>query len=217
VWRIFAASILLQLCQAGEKGRKSLNKGGKDVSQSYFATNISFFGASRGHKSGWMGSKITIQICQYFFKIFERLLRLLAIFRNIFWKLIKNSYNANKNLKILHLEAKFSNFRMALVPFKNLLRFLQKKCGKHLEIGKKDLSWVAKFVSHNGTLKVILSLKTQLFCPIQVRDETKPLCNMLSETVEKVFPSLIFGSFISFYFKFNCYCHKSIFSKKIHV
>ena len=39
----FAASILLQLCQEGEKGRKSLNKGGKDVSQSNFATNISLF------------------------------------------------------------------------------------------------------------------------------------------------------------------------------
>ena len=55
-----------------------------------------------------------------------------------------------KNLKKLHLEAKFSNFRMALVPFKNLLRFLQKKCDKHLKIDKKDLSRVAKFVSHNG-------------------------------------------------------------------
>ena len=40
---------------------------------------------------------------------------------------------------------------MALVPFKNLLRFLQKKCDKHLKIDKKDLSRVAKFVSHNGT------------------------------------------------------------------
>ena len=39
---------------------------------------------------------------------------------------------------------------MALVPFKNLLRFLQKKCDKHLKIDKKDLSRVAKFVSHNG-------------------------------------------------------------------
>ena len=29
-----------------------------------------------------------------------------------------------------------------------------------------------------------------------MRDETKPLCNMLSETVEKVFQTLIFGSFI---------------------
>ena len=63
VWHIFAASILLQLCQAGEKGRKSLNKGGKDASQSYFATNNSFFWASRGHISGWMGSKIKIQMC----------------------------------------------------------------------------------------------------------------------------------------------------------
>ena len=36
-----------------------------------------------------------------------------------FWKLIKNSYNANKNLKKLHLEAKFSNFRMALVITQN--------------------------------------------------------------------------------------------------
>ena len=40
---------------------------------------------------------------------------------------------------------------MALVPFKNLLRFLQKKCDKHLKIDKKDLSRVAKFVSHNGS------------------------------------------------------------------
>ena len=39
---------------------------------------------------------------------------------------------------------------MALVPFKKLLRFLQKKCDKHLKIDKKDLSRVAKFVSHNG-------------------------------------------------------------------
>ena len=37
----------------------------------------------------------------------------------------------NKNLKKLHLEPKFSNLRMAFVPFKNLLRFLQKKWGKH--------------------------------------------------------------------------------------
>ena len=41
---------------------------------------------------------------------------------------------------------------MALVPFKNLLRFLHKKCDKHLKIDKKDLSRVAKFVSHNGTI-----------------------------------------------------------------
>ena len=40
---------------------------------------------------------------------------------------------------------------MALVPFKNLLRFLQKKCSKHLKIDQKDLSRVAKFVSHDGT------------------------------------------------------------------
>ena len=39
---------------------------------------------------------------------------------------------------------------MALVPFKKLLRFLQKKCDKHLKIDKKDLSRVAKFVSHDG-------------------------------------------------------------------
>ena len=39
---------------------------------------------------------------------------------------------------------------MALVPFKNLQRFLQEKCDKHLKISKKDLSRVAKFVSHNG-------------------------------------------------------------------
>ena len=63
VRRIFAASILLRLCEAEEKGRKSLNKGGKDVSQSYFATKISFFRASRDHISGWMGSKIKIQMC----------------------------------------------------------------------------------------------------------------------------------------------------------
>ena len=44
---------------------------------------------------------------------------------------------------------------MALVPFKNLLRLLQKKCGKHLKIDKKDLSRVAKFVSHNGTNTVL--------------------------------------------------------------
>ena len=47
---------------------------------------------------------------------------------------------------------------MALVPFKNLLRFLQKKCDKHLKIDKKDLSRVAKFVSHDGTKAVILIL-----------------------------------------------------------
>ena len=41
---------------------------------------------------------------------------------------------------------------MALVPFKNLLQFLQKKCSKHLKIDQKDLSRVAKFVSHDGTL-----------------------------------------------------------------
>ena len=41
---------------------------------------------------------------------------------------------------------------MALVPFKNILQFPQKKCDKHLKIDKKDLSWVAKFVSHNGNM-----------------------------------------------------------------
>ena len=60
-------------------------------------------------------------------------------------------------MKKLHLEAKFSNLRMALVPFKNLLRFLQKKCDKHLKIDKKDLSWVAKFVSHNGRQNLLTS------------------------------------------------------------
>ena len=43
---------------------------------------------------------------------------------------------------------------MALVPFKNLLRFLQKKCDQHLKIDKKDLSRVAKFVSHNCILRM---------------------------------------------------------------
>ena len=33
VRQIFVTSILLQLCQAGEKGSKSLNKGGKDLSE----------------------------------------------------------------------------------------------------------------------------------------------------------------------------------------
>ena len=37
-----------------------------------------------------------------------------------FGKLIKNSYNANKNLKKLQVEAKLSNLRMALVSFKNM-------------------------------------------------------------------------------------------------
>ena len=55
-----------------------------------------------------------------------------------------------KIMKKLHLEAKFSNFRMALVPFKNLQRLLQEKFNKHLKISKKDPSRVAKFVSHNG-------------------------------------------------------------------
>ena len=52
---------------------------------------------------------------------------------------------------------------MALVPFKNLLWFLQKKCDKHLKIDKKDLSRVAKFVSHNGKWlgKVGFSAKNQ--------------------------------------------------------
>ena len=58
--------------------------------------------------------------------------------------------------KKLHLEAKLSNLRMALVPFKNLLRFLQKKCSKHLKIDQKDLSRVAKFVSHDGTFFVLI-------------------------------------------------------------
>ena len=40
---------------------------------------------------------------------------------------------------------------MALVPFKNLLQFLQKKCSKHLKIDQKDLSRVAKFASHDGS------------------------------------------------------------------
>ena len=53
-------------------------------------------------------------------------------------------------MKKLHLEAKLSNLRMALVPFKNLLRFLQKKCSKQLKIEQKNMSRVAKFVSHNN-------------------------------------------------------------------
>ena len=57
--------------------------------------------------------------------------------------------------KKIHLEAKFSNLRMAFVPFKNLLRFLQKKCDQHSKIDKKDLSRVAKFVSHNGMLALL--------------------------------------------------------------
>ena len=44
-----------------------------------------------------------------------------------------------------------SQILVAFVSFKNLSRFLQKKYGKHLKISKKDLSWVAKFVSHNGS------------------------------------------------------------------
>ena len=32
--------------------------------------------------------------------------------------------------------------------------FSRKKCGKHLKTGKKDLSRVAKFVSHNGILRM---------------------------------------------------------------
>ena len=47
---------------------------------------------------------------------------------------------------------------MALVPFKNLLRFLQKKCSKHFKIDQKDLSEVAKFVSHDGTFLVQVSV-----------------------------------------------------------
>ena len=67
VWRIFAASILLQLCQAGKKGRKYLNKGGKDVSQSYFATNISFFGSLEATNVDEWGQKLKFRcavICQ---------------------------------------------------------------------------------------------------------------------------------------------------------
>ena len=45
---------------------------------------------------------------------------------------------------------------MALVPFKNLLRFLQKKCSKHLKIDQKDLSGVAKFVSHDGNISTFI-------------------------------------------------------------
>ena len=109
-----------------------------------------------------MGSKIKIQMCSdmqiFFFSFLTDTWYKLSLGCNtsdfliiFFKKLIKNSCNANKNLKKLHLEAKFSNLRMALVPFKNLLRLLQKKCGKHLKIDKKDLSRVAKFVSHDGT------------------------------------------------------------------
>ena len=68
---------------------------------------------------------------------------------------------------------------MALVPFKNLLRFLQKKCDKHLKIDKKDLSRVAKFVSLNGTKSDTYCLKSRhgqmayskmatLVCPVSM-------------------------------------------------
>ena len=97
---------------------------------------------------------------------------------------IKNSCNANKNLKKLHLEAKLSNFKMALVPFKNLLRFLQKKCSKHLKIDQKDLSQVAKFVSHDGSYSAIKNLKkydcklkSQTFeCSSQVSNNSRENC-----------------------------------------
>ena len=50
---------------------------------------------------------------------------------------------------------------MALVPFKNLLRFLQKKCSKHFKIDQKDMSRVAKFVSHDG-ITLIISIENEL-------------------------------------------------------
>ena len=119
------------------------------------------FGPLEATYLGEWGQKLKFRcavICKYFFSFLTDTWYKLSLGCNtsdfliiFFKKLIKNSCNANKNLKKLHLEAKFSNFRMALVPFKNLQRFLQKKCGKHLKIGKKDLSRVAKFVSHNGT------------------------------------------------------------------
>ena len=134
MWRIFAASILLQLCQAGEKGRKSLNKGGKDVSQSYFATNISFFWPLEATYQGEWGQKLKFGcavICPYFFKFLKAPCNKLSLgcnashFLIIFSKkLIKNTYNANKNLKKLHLEAKISNFRMALVRGRFLYRIV---------------------------------------------------------------------------------------------
>ena len=37
----------------------------------------------------------------------------------------------------MHIEAKFSSFRMTLVQFKNLPLFIQNKCCKHFKIGEK--------------------------------------------------------------------------------
>ena len=67
------------------------------------------------------------------------------------WKLIKNSYNAIKNLKKLWLQAKYSNFWMPLVPIKNILPYSHNKWDKHLISSKKYLSRVPMFVSHNGS------------------------------------------------------------------
>ena len=39
---------------------------------------------------------------------------------------------------------------MALVSFNKLQLFIQEQCSKHFKIGRKDLSRVAKFMSHNG-------------------------------------------------------------------
>ena len=39
---------------------------------------------------------------------------------------------------------------MTLVSIKKPQLFIQEKCSKHFKIGRKDLSRVAKFMSHNG-------------------------------------------------------------------
>ena len=161
MWHKIGASILLQLCKAGEKGSLSLNMGANDVSQSYFGTHNSNFWPLKAMYGGQWGQKLRFRcavIFQYFFIFLKDLFYKLSLGCNtshylviFLWKLIKNSYSAIKNLKKLWLQAKFSNFWMPLVPIKNILPFSHNKWDKHLFSSKKDLSRVPMFVSHKGT------------------------------------------------------------------
>ena len=75
VWHIFAASILLQMCQAGKKRQKYLNKGGKDVSQSLLPPMFPFLGPLEATNLGEWGQKLKFKCAvtwQYFFQIFKQ-------------------------------------------------------------------------------------------------------------------------------------------------
>ena len=64
------------------------------------------------------------------------------------WKLIKNSYNAIKNLTKLWLQAKFSNFWLPLVPIENVLLFGHNKWDKHFIFQAKKICLGCQCLCH---------------------------------------------------------------------